>query len=317
MANNSLEVVVVGELNIDLVLTGVPLPEYEKERLAEDMRFTMGSSSAITAFNLSALGERVGFIGKVGTDSFGRFMLEELSKGGVGTNAIIQDETLKTGATIILANQRKKALLTYMGAMTRMTIDDIDWRYVALARHMHLGCYYLQTGLRRDVPGLFEQAHSLGLTTSLDTNWDPEEKWGDEIFEVLKQTDIFLPNDAEAMQISRCTTVDDAVRKLGELVRVVVVKCGRNGAKACIEGTPYSSPGIKINAVETTGAGDSFNAGFLYSYLREEAWTACLRYGNACGALAVTEIGGTGAFKDAPSARSKLAEMLYGSRVTL
>jgi sugar/nucleoside kinase (ribokinase family) len=316
MTNKSLDLVVVGELNIDLVLTDVPLPEYEKEKLAEDMRFTMGSSSAITAHNFSAIGGRVGFIGKVGTDNFGRFMVEELEKGEVETLAIIKDETLKTGATIVLADRGRKALLTYMGAMTRMTIDDIDWRYVSFARHLHLGCYYLQTGLRPDVPGLFQKAHSLGLTTSIDTNWDPEEKWSEEIFEVLKHTDIFLPNDSEAMQIARSTTVDDAVRKLGEVVRVVVVKCGKNGAIASIEGTIYNSPGISIDPVETTGAGDSFNAGFLYSYLREEELSTCLRYGNACGALAVTEIGGTGAFKEASAARRRIAQMLYGPEIT-
>ena len=317
MTAKALDVVVVGELNIDLVLTDVPLPEYEKERLAEDMRFTMGSSSAITAHNLSAIGGRVGFVAKVGTDSFGRFMIEELDKGSVETIAIIKDDTLKTGATIVLANRGKKALLTFMGAMTRMTIDDIDWRYVTFARHMHLGCYYLQNGLRPQVPELFQQAHTLGLTTSIDTNWDPDEKWGEEIFEVFKHTDIFLPNDSEAMQIARCTSVDDAVRKLGEKVRVVAVKCGKSGAIASIEGTMYNSPGLNIKVVETTGAGDSFNAGFLYSYLKGEEWNTCLRYGNACGALAVTEIGGTGAFKDAPAARKKIAEMLYGPGVTV
>ncbi|MBN2366549.1 MAG: carbohydrate kinase family protein, partial [Calditrichaeota bacterium] len=169
------DVVVVGELNIDLVLWEVPLPEYEKEKIAEDMRFAMGSSSAITAYNLSAVGSRVGFIGKAGNDNFGRFMINQLAEGGVDTDHVIVDSSLKTGATIVLANPPKKALLTYLGAMTELKIGDINWDYVRKARHLHLGCYYLQTGIKPDVPRLFAKAKEYGLTTSLDTNWDPEE----------------------------------------------------------------------------------------------------------------------------------------------
>ena len=144
MPEKQLDVVVVGELNIDLVLWEVPMPEYEKEMLAKDMRFAMGSSSAITAHNLSAIGSRVGFIGKAGQDTFGDFMIRGLSRGGVDTSGIIQDGKLKTGATIVLANPPKKALLTYMGAMADLMIDDINWDYVAQARHLHLGCFFLQ-----------------------------------------------------------------------------------------------------------------------------------------------------------------------------
>jgi len=310
MIEKKLDVVIVGELNIDLVLWDVPMPENEKEKLAEDMRFAMGSSSAITAHNLSMLGSRVGFIGKAGKDIFGDFMIQRLESAGVETSRIIRDSKLKTGATIVLANPPKKALLTYMGAMTKLTIDDIDWEYVKQARHLHLGCYFLQPGIRHDVPKLFAKAKELGLTTSLDTNWDPDEKWGDELQSALEFTDIFLPNDDEAIRIAHADNLDQAINILSKKVKVLAVKCGSKGAIVCANGKKYSAPIFNTDVVETTGAGDSFNAGFLHKYLYRDDWSNCLKFGNACGALAVTALGGNGAFLDSDKLHSQLGKLL-------
>ncbi len=306
MNNEKLDVIVAGELNIDLVLWDVPMPEYEKEKLAKDMRFAMGSSSAITAHNLSALGTRVGFIGKAGSDSFGDFMIQQLQKGDVDTSKIIQDASLKTGATIVLANPPKKALLTYMGAMTEMKIDDVNWDYIGSAGHLHMGCYYLQTGLLPDVPRLFARAKEMGLTTSLDTNWDPSENWDEEINRVLEFTDVFLPNDDEAIRIAHASNLQEAIEKLSQKVKVLVIKKGKDGAVVATDGKLYEDRGFTVEAVETTGAGDSFNAGFLHKFLQKAGWEECLRYGNACGALAVTALGGTGAFQDRANVQGKL-----------
>ncbi len=307
--NKKFDAVVVGELNIDLVLWDVPMPEYEKEKLAQDMRFAMGSSSAITAYNLSAVGSRVGFIGKAGNDNFGQFMIKQLSDGGIDTAHLIVDSALKTGATIVLANPPKKALLTYMGAMTELRIDDINWDYIRQARHLHLGCYYLQTGLKPDVPRLFAKAKEYGLTTSLDTNWDPDEKWEEDIYEVLQYTDIFFPNDSEAIEIAHTGNLEDAIGKLSEKVKVLAVKRGKDGALLVADGKEYTADSFTVEAVETTGAGDSFNAGFLNRYLSGGSWEDCLRFGNACGAVAVTAIGGTGAFQDGEKLKNKLDQL--------
>lgn len=306
MPEKRLDVVVVGELNIDLVLWNVPLPEYEKEHLAEDMRFAMGSSSAITAHNLSMIGSRVGFIGKAGEDTFGDFMIRGLERGGVDTSRVIRDKSLKTGATIVLANPPKKALLTYMGAMANLTIDDMDWDYIARARHLHLGCFFLQTGIRKDVGKLFSRAKEMGLTTSLDTNWDPEDQWGEDLQQALKYTDVFLPNDDEALRIARTTQLEQAVETLREKVRVLAVKRGKAGASVWADRKTFTHPGFPVEVVETTGAGDSFNAGFLHRFLQGADWSECLRWGNACGALAVTALGGTGAFSDREIVQKRL-----------
>jgi sugar/nucleoside kinase (ribokinase family) len=316
MTKKILDVVVVGELNIDLVFVDVPFPEYEKEHLARDMRFTMGSSSAITAHNLSALGTRVGFIGKIGSDNFGEFMVRQLESGGVDCSGIINEPGLKTGATIVLANSGHKALLTYLGAMANLTIDNIDWDFIKRARHLHLGCYYLQTGIKSHVPALFEKAKSFGLTTSLDTNWDPDEKWGKDLDSVLEHTDIFLPNDAEAIQIANTENINDAIETLRKKVRVLAVKCGQNGGVVSVGEEQYRAPGYPVTVIETTGAGDSFNAGFIHKFMKQENWLSCLRFGNACGAIAVTEIGGTGAFINGASLSAKLKNIYNSDHIS-
>lgn len=307
MTEKQFDMVVVGELNIDLVLWDVPMPEYEKEHLAKDMRFAMGSSSAITAHNFSAIGGRAGFIGKAGRDNFGEFMIEGLKKAGVDTSRVIQDARLKTGATIVLANLPQKALLTYMGAMTELTIEDIDWDYVARARHLHLGCFFLQTGIRKNVDKLFSRAKKLSISTSMDTNWDPDDQWGDDLMRALEYTDIFLPNDDEALRIARTDDLNQAIETLSKKVNVLVVKKGKAGAIVSSGGHQYEDEGFRVEAVETTGAGDSFNAGFLYRFLNGGDWQSCLRWGNACGALAVTALGGTGAFQNQQEVQSQLA----------
>jgi sugar/nucleoside kinase (ribokinase family) len=252
----------------------------------------------------------VAFIGKAGNDIFGDFMIQQLQAGGVDTSPVLCDDSLKTGATIVIANPPKRAMLTYMGAMTELTIHDIDWEIIRRSKHLHLGSFFLQTGIRKDVPQLFSKAKELGLTTSMDTNWDPDEKWGEDLIEAMKFTDIFLPNDDEAMQITRKADIDEAIKELSKLVKTIAVKQGKSGAALYSNGQFYSTVGYNVKAIETTGAGDSFNAGFLHKYLQGAGWRECLNFGNACGALAVTTLGGTEAFRDKVNLHKKLSDIL-------
>ena len=172
------DVITVGELNVDLILNKIQgFPEVGKEILAKNMTLTLGSSSAIFASNLSSLGTKVSFIGKVGDDMFGEVVTTELSAKGVDSSLLLTDTELNTGVTVVLNYQEDRANVTYPGAMESLTLDDITEDKLKLGRHMHFASLFLQDGISPDVIGLFKRAKEAGLTTSLDTQWDPSEQW--------------------------------------------------------------------------------------------------------------------------------------------
>ena len=292
-----LDVVVVGELNVDLILDQLQgWPEHGKEKIVNAMTLTLGSSSAIFASNLSTLGAQVGFVGKLGADAFGDLVISSLQRRGVAVERIIVQRKIGTGATVVINDARDRAMLTYKGAMDDLRLADIDWNYMRAARHFHLSAYFLQGGIRPACAELFERAKALGLSTSLDTNWDPEEKWDRVLFEVLPHVDVFLPNEDEALRISRCDTVEGALETLAQHAKTVVIKLGQDGALARQGRAVMKSRGFEVKPVDAVGAGDSFDAGFVFKWLRGGDLRQCLEFGNMCGALSVTQAGGTAAF---------------------
>ncbi|MEP6594897.1 MAG: carbohydrate kinase family protein, partial [Ginsengibacter sp.] len=131
------DVIVVGELNVDLILNQVDsFPEIGKEKLADNMTLTLGSSSAIFASNLSSLGMSVSFIGKIGNDIFGNFCKEQLELKGVDTSMLIISDELKTGATVVLNFGEDRAMVTHQGAMKHLGLSDITKEMLSMARHL-------------------------------------------------------------------------------------------------------------------------------------------------------------------------------------
>lgn len=292
-------VAIIGELNVDLILEQVnDAPALEKERIAEGMTFTMGSSSAILAANAGALGLSVGFIGRIGNDTFGNYMRDNLAERGVDTNCILETPDVATGLTAIFTFQDERGMLTYPGAMNELTIDDMPWDYLERVQHLHLSSYYMQPGLRPDCPELFRRAKELGLSTSFDTNWDPDEKWGSEVLDVLEHVDVFLPNDEEARLISGEPDLDRALAFLADRANTVVATCGAEGVRARRGDDTFSLPALPVTPVDAVGAGDSFNAGFLKQYVKDQPLDECLRYGMLTGAFSTLAAGGTSAFDD-------------------
>ncbi|MEX0772503.1 MAG: carbohydrate kinase family protein [Balneolales bacterium] len=306
---SSTTLIVVGELNIDLILDNVnKLPELGKERIAQAMTLTLGSSSAILASNASNLGLDVGFVGRIGDDTFGKYAVNSLDESGVDTQHIIKTEGVATGVTAIYTFQDDRGALTYPGAMEELVIQDIPWGYVKQAKHLHLSSFYLQTGLRPSCKDLFKKAKELGLTTSLDTNWDPEEKWGADVLDVLSFVDVFLPNDQEALLISGEKNLDKALSSLSERAGIVIATCGAEGVKARQGNKSYSLPGLPVVSVDAVGAGDSFNAGFLAQYLKGNPIKECLQSGLLVSAFSTSASGGTAALKNQGEfARFKMA----------
>ena len=294
------DVTIAGELNLDLILYGLPeqLPP-ERELLADRMMLTLGSSSAIVAHNLSALGSRVGFQSRIGDDPLGKIALERLAEGGVDVSLVRRVAGASTtGLTVILHHEAWRNILTYSGTIAELSWDDLDLNYLADAKHFHFSSYYLQRGLRPRAAELFQHLKSKGLTISLDTNDDPDDSWGGGLQEVLRYVDVFLPNEREACKIAVTEDLDAAVEKLATLVPLLVVKRGRKGAMAVRGGERVVSPALEVEAVDTVGAGDSFDAGFLHEYVRGTDLAACLASGNRAGALSTTRPGGTEAFRD-------------------
>jgi sugar/nucleoside kinase (ribokinase family) len=305
----NLDVVVVGELNVDLILTGLPsLPEMGQCKLSKDMHFTLGSASAIFASNIARLGLNVGFIGKIGSDYFGDFILQSLNNRNVDTSQIIRDNNAKTGICVSLSFPENYAMASYAGVRETFRLPEVDINYVSTARHMHMSSYYLQTGMQEGCAELFRCAKELGLTTSLDPDSDPYGKWDNSIFEILKYVDIFLPNEKEAINISKCNNVESALDLLNKVVNTVVIKTGKFGAWTKNHKKTIHANIFKIDTVDTTGAGDSFNSGFIYQYLKGSDIEDCTLWGNACAAISTTQPGGTTVFPNLSELQQFLAE---------
>ena len=288
------KILVIGELNVDIVATGLrSVPELGSEILAENCQLTLGSASAIFAAGMAKLGHRVTFFSHVGQDYFGDFCLRALKQSGVSTRHVTRKADEKTGVTIALSGKRDRALVTYAGAVATFKADSINETVMSSQDHVHLTSYYLQTGLRPSFAPLLRQAKASGLTTSFDPNSDPGDKWDRNIDAVLKYTDVLFVNEREAMKLTRSKTLNGALKTLGAKVRCAVMKRGNRGATAIQNEEVLSDPGFKINAIDTTGAGDSFDAGFMSAYLRKAPLAECLRIGNACGALSAMSVGGT------------------------
>jgi sugar/nucleoside kinase (ribokinase family) len=295
------DVTIAGELNLDLILYGLPdeLPP-ERELLADRMMLTLGGSSSILAHNLAALGSRVGFQTRIGDDELGGTALERLQESGVDVSQVRRvPGPVKTGLTVILQRAAWRNMVTYSGTIAETKWEDLNLGYLADSRHFHVSSYYLQDGLRPRVAELFRRMKEAGLTTSLDTNDDPADTWEGGLQDALRYVDVFLPNEREAPKAAGVQDLETAVKKLAAIVPVVVVKLGREGAMAQRGSERITSPAFSVDAVDAVGAGDSFDAGFLHEYVRGADLGACLAAGNLAGAFSTTRPGGTEAFRDA------------------
>ena len=298
-----IDILVIGEINPDIVVSDPdPVPVFgEVERIVRSIRMTVGSSSAIFACGAARLELRVAFCGMVGDDAFGRFMLDQMAERGIDVSTCSIDGTLPTGATVIMTSGTDRAMLTAMGSIGALDVGAIPDSLVGRARHLHTGAFYLQEASRDAMPAFFAAARDRGLTTSFDTNWDPSDRWDGGVAAMLRAADVFFPNAAEARRISGIDDVDAAARALaaqGGVGRadggpIVAVKLGAAGALACrADGQIVRVPAMEIETTDTTGAGDSFNAGFLRAWLDGGDLAESLALGAVCGALSTRGSGG-------------------------
>jgi sugar/nucleoside kinase (ribokinase family) len=309
--------IVVGELNVDIILNHIErFPEIGKEILAGSLDLTLGSSSAILASNLSSLGSSVAFIGKIGKDGFASTVLDSLSAKKVDTSKIIQSETLNTGATVVLNFDQDRANTTYPGAMEDLKYNDLEWDFIREADHLHFSSAFLQPGIKNDLPKMFQKARDLGLTTSLDPQWDPAEKWDINLQDLLPHLNVFMPNVTELLLITGTSSLEEGIEKVKQYAPdiILIIKDGANGAYAWNDNKLTHQPAfLNEKVVDCIGAGDSFNAGFLHKFTQGGSLSECLKYGALTGAVSTTKAGGTGAFANIETIRAIAAEQFSSS----
>jgi sugar/nucleoside kinase (ribokinase family) len=288
------DILVAGEINPDLILSDLNLKVGfgQQETLVERADLAMGSSSAIFACGAARLGLKVGFVGVCGDDLLGHFMLDAMTARGIDVSPILVDPARQTGLSVILARGTDRAILTHAGAIADLQAEQVVDELLNEARHLHVASYFLQTNLRPGLADLFERAHSYGLSTSLDTNWDPTSRW-ESLEDLLSRTDVFLPNENEALAITHQREVGKAIQGLGKLSQTVAVKLGARGGMAVQSNEIVQAPSLEGIVVDTVGAGDSFDAGFIYGYLNRWDLKKSLQLACTCGALSTQAAGGT------------------------
>ncbi|HUS80352.1 MAG TPA: carbohydrate kinase family protein [Armatimonadota bacterium] len=290
--NREYDVLAIGEVNIDLIMSGLPhLPGFGEEVLAEHLTRRLGGSTANFAVCCARLGLRVAFVARVGRDDFGDFLIEQLESMDVGSQHITRDPSLRTGLTVSLSGAEDRAFVTYVGTIDSLTGDDVPDHLLRACRHVHVGSYFLQTRLQPALPGIFRRAHAAGASVALDTGFDPAEKWDSGVRELLEEVDLLFPNEIEAPAIAGA---DDELVAMGALSRrcgVVALKLGERGAMACEGSRCERAPACEVQVADTTCCGDAFDAGFTSALLAGRELGDCLRRGNACGSLMASVVG--------------------------
>lgn len=293
------QVLVVGEINVDVILHGFgAFPALGREVLVEKCVMTLGSASAVTAVGLAKLGTPVAFVSKIGTDTWGDYCCGVMAEAGVDVTRVARDAGLQTGVTVSISSPSDRALVTYPGSIEALTSADVPNELFGGFDHLHVSSFFLQSNLAPGLPDVFRRARARGLSVSLDPGFDPTERWAPVMSDALTEVDVFLPNEVELRGLSGQTVPEKALHALANGRTLVVAKLGRSGCLARDAEETLYVPAIEIDAVDTTGAGDSFNAGFLYGWLQDRSLRECLQYGSACGALATRGLGGTSSQPD-------------------
>ena len=288
------DVLVIGDANPDLLLRGDVRPRFgQVEQLLTAADLVLGGSAGITAAGCARLGLSTALFAAVGDDIFGTVTRDHLSAAGVRLLAA-DHHGAPTGVSVVLSEPDDRAILTLPGTIPALRPADITDDLLSRARHVHVSSLYLQPALAAGLAPVFARARALGRTTSLDTNWDPAERW-DSITEILAHTDVFLPNAAELLAVTGAATPDEAAAQLVAAGTTVVMKDGPRGARGWWPGGSCTAPGLRVEVVDATGAGDSFNAGFLAARRAGHPLPAAVSWAAVAGSLSTRAAGGTAA----------------------
>lgn len=291
------DVYVYGDVNIDVVVPGVErLPEPGSEVDVPVMETFVGGGAALFALGLAKLGLKPVFQGSVGKDMYGEYIRSLFVQLGVDDSLLLNSDSKKTGISISFTNEKDRCFLTYRGTNEGLSLKHLDLNQLPGAKHVHVTGYEGATN-HAEYLDMLTKIHAMGdVTVSFDVGWDMTGVWYEGIYELLPMIDVLFMNETECMHYTRCDDVETGARKLAEKAGMAVIKLGKTGAMAIRDGEKFFAPAYKVTAVDTTGAGDSFNAGFVYGFLQGLPMEECLKCGNGCGALSVTKLGGNTGF---------------------
>jgi sugar/nucleoside kinase (ribokinase family) len=306
MPLREMDVIVAGEIYVDLILSGFDaLPQLGQEAFAKEYRREIGGGTSITACGLATLGSRTSALAVLGNED-GHWLADRLAGCGVDTSRLQFEAAEPTGFSLVATIQYDRAFLTYAGAnrmFERALKEAARSGKLATARHVHLA----YAPALDDATGLFEDIRSNGCTVSLDTGWRVDWLSDPRALTILQHVDICFPNEMEA---SRLTGEIDPHAILETFQRAgakcVALKLGAQGSALLCEGTIIFAPPLPVTSVDTTGAGDCFDAGFLHAWLTGESAARCLMAANICGALSTEAYGGITGF---PSRERFLQEL--------
>jgi sugar/nucleoside kinase (ribokinase family) len=292
------DVALVADLCADLLFRGDARPVYgQVEQFVDDYQIELGGSAAIFASQFTRLGGRVALHGVVGEDLLGRFVRERIADLGIDAQYLLTTSRSKTPVGLGLVAHDDRAMLTYKGCLSEVTLDSVQRSAVlTAARHLHIAGYYLLEELQPHWPTLLAALKARGVTVSLDTNWSPLGDW-ESARAVLPYVDVFLPNEGEALNTSGKDDLDAAGRWLAGVTGLTVIKCGAQGAVAFSgkERQEFAVPQPlveNLRIVDTTGAGDNFDAGFIFAWLRGAQLAECVELGMKCATASLAAIGG-------------------------
>jgi len=294
----TLDVLVAGDLYEDLIMSGFDFwPQLGRESFAKNFQREIGGGTAITASGLAKLGSKTGIYGLVGAED-GRGLLGRLQHSRVDTNPVEFDEQEPTGFTVVATTSEDRAFLSYLGANRRLIprlLELADDRRLEHVRHVHLACAPPPDVLGRLIDGI----HSNQCTCSIDVGWHEDWLSNQTVLAVLKKVDLFFPNEVEARQMTGEEDPVQAIRCMQNAgLRRVAVKMGPRGAALLWDGEILRVGALPVEAIDTTGAGDCFDAGFLYAWLHNMPPDRCLRAGNICGGFSTRAFGGIAGFPD-------------------
>ena len=291
------DVYVYGDVNIDVVVPGVEsLPEPGSEVDVPVMETFVGGGAALFTLGIAKLGLKPVFQGSVGKDMYGEYIRNLFKELGVDDSLLLDSKTKKTGISISFTTEKDRCFLTYRGTNEGISLKNMDLEKLPGAKHVHVTGYEGATN-HAEYLDMLTKIHAMGdVTVSFDVGWDMTGVWYEGIFDLLPMIDVLFMNETECMHYTRCENVEEGARRLAEKAGMAVIKLGKTGAMAIKDGQKYFAPAYTVKAVDTTGAGDSFNAGFVYGFLQGLPMEECLKCGNGCGALSVTALGGNTGF---------------------